>query len=399
CWPCMKIKSEHIHLIAFDIPYPANYGGVIDIFFKLKALHLIGVKVTLHCYQYGREQSEELEKYASKVFYYKRRTFKNPFYSKLPYIVASRNTTELLENLLSDDRPILFEGLHCCYYLNHPALKNRLKIVRTHNVEHDYYSKLEEVENNFFKKYFFRIESERLKRFESQLKHANLIAAISPADYAHFAKKFPQSFYLPAFHPNEHLSSKEGKGDYAFYHGNLSVGENDQAARFLVNEVFNDLDIPLIIAGSNPSRELVKSLEDKPHIQLLNHLNSEEMLRYIQEAQINVLPTFQSTGIKLKLINSLYLGRHCLVNAMMVNETGLESFCIIANTASQFKKELKKYMNEGFTEEDIASRALYLETRFSNIENARKLMAAIHEAKTLLESVPTHNDKSFQKTY
>ena len=23
----------HLHIIAFDVPYPANYGGVIDVFF------------------------------------------------------------------------------------------------------------------------------------------------------------------------------------------------------------------------------------------------------------------------------------------------------------------------------------------------------------------------------
>lgn len=395
----MKTKSEHIHLIAFDIPWPANYGGVIDIFYKLRALHQNGVKVTLHCYQYGREQSKELKKYTDKVIYYKRRTFKNPFYSKLPYIVASRNTTELLENLLVDEDPILFEGLHCCYYLSHPALKDRLKIVRTHNVEHDYYSKLEEVESNFFKKYFFRIESERLKRFESQLKHASLIAAISPSDYGHFAKKYPQAFYLPAFHPNDMVKCKEGKGDYVFYHGNLSVGENDQAARFLVNEVCNDNKTPLILAGSNPSNELLKSIEGKKNIQLLSHLNSEEMLEYIQNAHINVLPTFQSTGIKLKLINSLYLGRFCIANTLMVQNTGLESFCIVANTPNQFKKEIKKYLKESFSEEDIASRQLYLESQFSNLNNAERLMEAIREAKTLLESVPTRNDKSYQKTY
>jgi len=318
----MKSKAEHIHLIAFDVPWPANYGGVIDIFYKLKALHAQGIRVTLHCYQYGRENSKELAKYTDKVFYYKRRTFKNPFYSKLPYIVASRNTAELLENLLMDSDPILFEGLHCCYYLNHSLLKKRIKIVRTHNVEHEYYSKLEEIEDNFFKKYFFRIESERLKKFENQLKHASIIAAISPSDYAHFHKKFQQTIYLPAFHPNESLSSLTGLGEYAFYHGNLSVGENDVAARFLVKDVFDEPLFPLIIAGSHPSNELLKSIEGKPHIQLLNHLNSEEMLNYVQDAQINILPTFQSTGIKLKLINSLYVGRFCIANNLMVAHTG-----------------------------------------------------------------------------
>ncbi len=376
----MRNSAETIHMIAFDIPWPANYGGVIDIFYKLKALHARGVKVILHCYQYGREQSEELNRYAEKVHYYRRRTFKNPFYGKLPYIVASRNTAELLDNLKSDKNPILFEGLHCCYYLTHPDLKSRFKIVRTHNVEHDYYRKLEEVEGNFFKKYFFRIESERLKKFESNLKQANLIAAISPSDFQHFHKKYDQAFYLPAFHPNEQVNARAGKGEFAFYHGNLSVGENDQAARFLVNEVFNDLEFPLVIAGSNPSRELIMSLEGKPNIRLLDQLDSGEMLNYIRDAHVNVLPTFQNTGIKLKLINSLYLGRHCLANTTMVANTGLEAYCNLANTPGQFKKALKRLWKLPFSEDQLKERAQYLDEHFDNLENASLLMDTIRSA-------------------
>ena len=375
----MTKSLNHLHIVAFDIPWPANYGGVIDIFYKLKAFHEAGIEVTLHCYQYRREQQDELNNYAKKVFYYPRRTLKNPFYSKLPYIVNSRNTTELLDNLLEDKSPILFEGLHCCYYLNHPELKHRYKIVRTHNVEHDYYSRLEEVESNFFKKYFFRIESERLREFEKQLKHANLIAAISPADFEHFKKKYKHAYYLPAFHPNNKVSGLVGKGEYVFYHGNLSVGENDQAARFLVNKVFDELEVPLIIAGSNPSKELQKSLEGKKHIQLLTSLNTDEMLGYIQQAQINILPTFQSTGIKLKLINSLFIGRHCIANDMMVKNTGLEKFCFVANTPEQFREAIKELFAKPYSEEEAEKRKLFLESSFSPKQNMIEFINTVSE--------------------
>ncbi len=377
----MNKSSEYLHIVAFDIPYPANYGGVIDIYYKVEALHDLGVKVILHCYQYGREKASALEKVAYQVHYYQRRTFRNPFYGRIPYIVATRNTSELLQNLKSDKHPILFEGLHCTYYLDHPDLAKRIKIVRTHNVEHDYYKKLEEVETNFFKKYFFRIESERLKKHESVLKHANLIAAISPSDYAHFQKKFEHVMYLPAFHPNREIRSVNGSGDYILYHGNLAVGENDEAARFLVNEVFKDLDYPLYIAGSSPSKELVSAVEGKENIQILSNLNSSEMLEYVKNAHVNVLPTFQNTGIKLKLINALFLGRHCLANSYMVNNTGLETFCEIANTPKQFVKKLQTLMQTPFSVDQIRQRKTALEQGFSNIQNARELVEAIRAKK------------------
>lgn len=373
----MQVSVNQLNVIAFDIPYPANYGGVIDIYYKLEALNRMGMKIHLHCYQYGREQSLKLNAICHRVYYYKRKTFKNPFYSKLPYIVASRNSSELLENLKKNDFPILFEGLHCCYYLAHPELKERFKIVRTHNVEHDYYKKLEEVENNFFKKYFFRVEAERLKKFESNLKHASLVAAISPNDQQYFARKYKNVIYIPAFHPNNRLRSVNGRGDYVFYHGNLSVGENDEAARFLINNVFSSLDLPLVIAGNNPSSELTKLVESTPNVELLKDVNSDSILEYVKNAHINVLPTFQSTGIKLKLINSLYLGRHCLANNMMVQNTGLEPFCTIANTPVQFVKKLKSLWKEPFSLDELDKRRQYLEQHFDNEKNAARLMEAI----------------------
>ena len=53
--------DKHLHIISFDVPWPADYGGVIDVFYKVKALHDIGVKVHLHCFTYGRQSQDEVK--------------------------------------------------------------------------------------------------------------------------------------------------------------------------------------------------------------------------------------------------------------------------------------------------------------------------------------------------
>lgn len=381
-------STEYLHIIAFDIPLPANYGGVIDIWYKIKALSEAGVKIILHAYQYGRENSDELEKACHKVYLYKRKTFRNPLYGRLPYIIASRNSSELLENLLKDSHPILFEGLHCCYYLNHPLLESRFKIVRTHNIEHDYYRNLEIVEPNFFKKYFFRIEAERLKKFQGELENAGVIAAISQKDANYFSRRFKNVIYLPPFHPNFEVRSREGRGEFVLYHGNLAVGENYMAAMFLVNEVFSHLDIPLIIAGSRPPRQLVKAVASYSHISIRDDLNSAEMLKLVEEAHINVLPTFQDTGIKLKLINALYRGRHCVANKKMIHGTGLENLCHKSNTADQFINTLKRLWERPFAIKDINTRRQMLEQKFSNRRGAMLLISQFSEIKPERVSEP-----------
>jgi len=46
----VKNSGKHLHIISFDIPYPANYGGVIDVFYKLRALVSAGIKIHLHAF-------------------------------------------------------------------------------------------------------------------------------------------------------------------------------------------------------------------------------------------------------------------------------------------------------------------------------------------------------------
>jgi hypothetical protein len=364
--------------VSFDVPYPCDYGGVIDIYHKIRCLNNIGVAVTLHCFQYGRVESKQLNKICKKVIYYKRSKYRNPFIGNMPYIVLTRSNDELLINLCKDQYPILFEGIHTTFFLNHSKLKQRFKMVRNHNIEHDYYKSLEKVESNYFKKYFFRNESDKLKNYEKRLKLANKILAISPSDNTYLEKKYHNSVLIPAFHSNDSVNISAGTGKFILYHGNLSVGENNFAALYLVNEVFSKIRIPCVIAGNNPSKELVKACLKHTHINLIDNWNNEQIMDAVANAHINVLPTFQSTGIKLKLLNALYSGRFCLVNSTMVDQTTLEKACIIAKNSKAFIEEIETYWKLPFTEKRIQERKIYLENSiFENSVNAKKIVDLI----------------------
>ena len=63
--------EKYLHIICLDVPYPPDYGGVFDLFYKLRYLKERGVKIILHCFEYGRGQQSALNEYCTKVFYYK----------------------------------------------------------------------------------------------------------------------------------------------------------------------------------------------------------------------------------------------------------------------------------------------------------------------------------------
>ncbi|MFZ4546213.1 MAG: glycosyltransferase family 1 protein [Bacteroidales bacterium] len=373
------MPENHLHIVAFSIPYPANYGGVIDVFYKLKALHKIGIKIHLHCFQYDRPEAPELNVYCETVEYYPRQTGFASQLSINPYIVESRNSEALLNRLISDNYPILFEGLHSCYYLNHKLLRGRTLIYRESNIEHHYYFNLFKSEKNIGKKAFFLIESLKLKLYQKQLKHAGKMLVVSQTDRDYLSRQFPDKkvIYLPSFHGNSEVKSMPGKGSYVLYHGNLSVGENALAAEYLVKEVFNDLNVPLKIAGLNPSEALRKQVADFRHIELIANPPQAEMEALIANAQINVLVTFQATGLKLKLLNTLYNGRWMLVNKEMLAGTGLENLCEIADNAIAMKSKIKSLFEKEFDQNQMFARAELLQNRFSDNTNAKNLVAEV----------------------
>ncbi|MGK0387330.1 MAG: hypothetical protein ACI94Y_000056 [Maribacter sp.] len=368
-------KTKILHVLSFNVPFPADYGGVIGVFYHLKALHELGVEIILHCYQYGRKPAKELDAMCKEVHYYSRDMSLKNMISGMPFIVKTRKHPLLLERLLEDDYPILFEGTHVCYFLSHPALKNRTKMVRMHNVEWQYYENMIPLEKDPKKKWYFKWESQKLKNYELVVvkDHADAILAVSPKETAYFNENgFENVHYVSAFHPNERVEVLAGRGDYVLFHGDLSVKENELIARQMINEVFIHLpEHQLIVAGRCPSKELLNDINQADNVSLKNDVSNEEMESLIKNAQINLLRAFQPAGMKLKLLNALYKGRFVLVNSHMVKNTGLDELCTIVEEIKDVPSRIRELMQQDFDSAVIEKRRQMLDIQFSNVEKAK----------------------------
>lgn len=295
-----------------------------------------------------------------------------------PYMVYSRRSEKLLSHIEATPAPVLFEGLHTCFHLKEIKEKTGFPcFIRMHNNESEYYALLGKSENNFVQKCYFLWESRIIRIFEPIIGLAEKIFTISPSDTDYFRKQYPKVVYLPAFHPYDFVSSQAGKGDFALYHGNLSVIENHLSAMFLIKEVFSKVQYPLIIAGAAPRKELMQQIARFSHIQLIQNPSSLEMHSLIRQAHMNILPTFQATGIKLKLINALFNGRFVLVNSEMIQNTGLESLCIRCDSSAEFVTQIQILQNREFPDSEVLKRKNNLDTLFSNQKNAELLIKEI----------------------
>ncbi len=367
--------EKNLHIICLDVPYPPDYGGVFDLFYKLPALQAQGVRIHLHCFDYGRGPQEELNRYCVSVNYYPRQEGHKGISASLPYIVCSRRSEELFQNLLKDDFPILMEGVHCTFLLLDPRFDNRKKYVRIHNVEFRYYRELQHCTRHPLKKLYFAHESALLRKHEQAIAgKATAFWGVTQKDVLSYREQLGcrRIEYLPLYLPAWKVTAPTGMGTFCLYHGNLGIAENEKAATWLIKNIFAKSALPLVIAGKNPSRKLIQLAHSRSNICMVENPSEKVMSDMISKAHIHVLPSFNTTGIKIKLLNALYNGRHCVVNPAMVEGTGLESCCHISNSVSAMQNLLEQLYHQPFTSQELAFRQEFLSNHFNNERNARQ---------------------------
>lgn len=370
--------QQHLHIVCLDVPWPANYGGVIDMMNRIRALNRHGVKVHLHYFSYNeRGVPNELNIFCESVHVYERRKKTECLNLSLPYIVSSRINRELTAQLNKDNHPVLLEGLHCTGILPFLENKERKICVRMHNNEEVYYKELARATSDLFKKLYYTTESRLIKKYVPTLPRNLMLACVSEADTRFFEEQgFANAFLLPTYPSWQEVNSLEGMGTHCLFHGNLSVPENEEAALWLLSKVFNKVRVPFIIAGKDPGRPLQKAASLCQHTCLIGNPSESEINDLVQKAHINVLPNFNKniTGIRLKLLHSLFSGRHCVTTPAMVSGTGLEGACHIGNNSNAIASIISQLYYKPFDEDEIRFRKTLVEKSFNNDLNTTSLI-------------------------
>ncbi len=371
--------NRQLHIVCLDVPWPADYGGAIDMMNRIMMLKKLGIAIHLHYFSYNeRGTPNELNQFCESIYVYERKTGHKGFSSKLPYIISSRINEELVTNLNKDNHPILLEGLHCTGILPQLDLQKRKVVVRMHNEESIYYKELARSESSIWKKLFYLYESKLIKKYNKQLPGQCVYVCVSQKDMATLVNDYhlPQVKFLSIFPAWQDVSGEEGMGSLCLYHGNLSVPENEEAAIWLLQKVFSKIKKPFVIAGKNPSKRLSKMIHSQQHCCLVADPTDGELNDLIRKAHINILPCFNKkiTGIRLKLLHALFEGRHCIVNDPMVKGTGLEPACHVGTTADAFASIILQLYHQPFTNEEIILRKNLLGDTYNNEKNSHQLI-------------------------
>lgn len=370
------MSKKTLHIISLEIPYPPYKGSSIDILNRIKVLHAAGIDIILHAFYKKWDLPEELTKYCKSIYLIPRNKIWDLKSLSLPMYVQSRRSDSMVKILCEDTHPILFEGLHTLFHFDDPRLRHRKKAVRLHNIESEYYMHLSRNTNNPIKKIYNYFESKTSKVLEQKLFQSNTtLFTISSGDSAILSNK--KTTHLPPFIENN-TRYKPEPGKYALYHGDLSIAENEKAAIFLIDNVFNDIDFPLYISGQNPSNRLLKRCARHSNIKLCQNPATSDMDHLIMDAQLIVLPFFQTAGFKIKLLESMVKGRQIITSANMKKFTELGTSVHFCSDVNDWKLKIKELKNQIFDEKLLQARSRDLDTNFNTQTTLEKLINGLY---------------------
>jgi glycosyltransferase involved in cell wall biosynthesis len=310
----------------------------------------------------------------------------NLFFQKESYFVTrfiDKNFEKKLEEILTKNNYdiVQLESVFSAVYL--PLIKqysNKI-VLRAHNIEHQIWEKVCYYERNIFKKWYLKIQTKRLKKFEENIfKQVDGITTFSEDDKQYILSLLPDKLIVVT--PNgldmqkfEIVPFEQQKLNTIFYLGSLDWIPNQQGVVWFLKNVWPKVlerknDVQLIVAGKKIPQWLknfqvknVRFYSDVPDTKELYH-----------QYAITIVPLLAGSGIRVRIIEGMAYGK-CIISTSIGAE-GIpcehNKNIIIADTPENFAKELLDLLNNPdkvkriqkearkFAEENFSKEKVYL---------------------------------------
>ena len=368
-----------LHIVTSELPNAVDNSQMLDAYFLIKSLHEQKINIHLHCLTNENfEPTPQLKEICESINHYERDLSKLSFKLDLPYHVSTRSSSKLIAQLNQDDFPILFMGLASSYAIYDNYLSgNRKTAIRLSKNEPAYFQQLSSLVPWRGKKLHYQVEAWRMSRYFKRMvsQKTTFFPSSKNLHVALKQKTENHSQWIPLFTGMPPVFHQSNKGHFCLFHGKLSNEETAYAAFWLLEHVFNTLEIPFVVAGSNPSTHLENAAHVRQHTCLVTNPSDKEMQELIKKAQIVLSPTFIQAEGDDNLLQSLALGRHILINSKRSKDKEIKSVCHIAQSPEEFIQKTKELFETEFSEEEKYARQQLLNNRFQDQESLEKLLS------------------------
>ncbi len=397
-------------LLCKKFPFPPKDGEVIAVNTLAKSLKLMGAQVTLLTMNTSKHRVEMGDLPQTFV-----QNFKNihavdvynhitPFgaiknlFEKESYHVTrfiSDDFAQKLEKILRGGEQfdvIQLETVFMTPYI--PLIRQfapkAIIALRAHNVEHEIWKRVAEVTNLAPKKWYLNFLNKKLRRFELEnIKKCDILLPITDRDLRIFrllgyrGAALVTPVGLPARDYSPNWKSFVKNPSIAFI-GALDWMPNQEGIRWFLENVWtentlNDTDrwskLKLHIAGRN-APNWIRNLKLK-NVNFLGEVADAQ--QFMNEHAISIVPLFSGSGIRVKILEAMMLGRVVLTTSMGLEginaEDGKE--VLIANTAYEFAEKIDYCLKNPEILRGIGKRAqAFAAQNFGDFEIAANVMDA-----------------------
>ncbi|MFW6225273.1 MAG: glycosyltransferase family 4 protein [Bacteroidota bacterium] len=349
--------------ICSKFPFPANDGGNIAILKLTEGFLQLGHQVTIlaistHKHPFNKHAIPSTFKNKIDIHHVPINTninlfkaFTIFFFSKIPYNLQrfkssrfEKKLKRLLQNQTFDI--IQLEGLYTALYTDIiKRYSQSVLAMRAHNVEYIIWKKRAMFESHFFKKIYFRHLAKRMERFETMLLNKyDLLIPISQADSDIFINKgctIPIHIVPCGYNPTEiYHSNKNFKQVSLFFIGALDWIPNQEGLLWFLDHVWNEImginpNSRLTIAGRNAPQKFVKKIM-RTGVHYVGEVDDAK--QFITGHQVMIVPLFSGSGMRVKIIEGMALGKTIIATPLAVEGINCENnkHIFIANSKDIF---------------------------------------------------------------
>ncbi len=377
------------------MPYPPKDGGSIATLNLSKGFAELGHKVTVLTMNTSKHyfSVDNIPKnLKSKINFFDVfvNTKINPFnalinllFSTFPYnakrFISKDFNNKLINLLLDNDYDVIqLEGLYLCVYINVIRKYSKALIIyRAHNIEHEIWERTTEQQKGFLKKFYLKILTKRIKKFEINLiNQYDALVPITERDALNF-NKLGNNKPLHVSHTGINIS--ELKPNFSnmefpslFYIGALDWAPNQQGLLWFLDNIWLKIsdkhkNLKFYIAGRNAPQWFINKLK-KGNIFYFGEI--DDAYEFMNSKAIMIVPLLSGSGMRIKIIEGMALGKIIIstsIGAEGINITHNKNI-IIADTPDGFIDEIDRVLNNKVVFDNIGKNAItFVNNNYDNL--------------------------------
>lgn len=292
---------------------------------------------------------------------------------------------KLAEILRKEEFDIIqVESIFLTPYLPIMRKLSKAKIVlRAPNIEHKIWERIYKATKTPFKRGYIKHLAMTLKYYE--LSHINDYDAVSPVTDVDAKYFMEQGLRKPCkgipfgMNPPEIVSDVLEEPNTIFHIGSMNWHPNEQGIKWFLDECWAKVkqSTPMIdayFAGRYMPQWLLKTDLDGVHV--VGEV--ADSIRFMTSKQIMVVPLLSGSGIRIKIIEAMSIGKTVIATTIAAEGIMYENGknIIIANTPEEFAEAIKYCVENPDKCKEIGQEAYKLiAEKYSNDEVVRQLLA------------------------